>query len=69
MFQKGAVLNPFPAKGFPINEQNRLALDRVKSISALSADSAVKGLIGTFLTLLTNGVIRQAKSMEHTFFI
>ena len=36
--------NPFPAKGFPIDEYNRLALDRVKSISALSAHSAVKGL-------------------------
>ena len=31
-------------KGFPVDEQNRLALDRVKSISALSAHSAVKGL-------------------------
>ena len=35
--------NPFPAKGFPIDESNRLALDRVKSVSALSAHSAVKG--------------------------
>ena len=34
----------FTAKGFPIDEFNRLALDRVKSISALSAHSAVKGL-------------------------
>ena len=35
-------------------KQNRRALDRVKSISALSAHSTVKGLIGTwFLTLLT----------------
>ena len=25
-------INPFPSKGFPIDEQNRLALDRVKSI-------------------------------------
>ena len=39
-----AMLNPFPSKGFPIDEYNRLALDRVKSISALSAHSAVKGL-------------------------
>ena len=31
--------NPFPAKGFPIDELNRLALDRVKSIGALSARS------------------------------
>ena len=37
-------INPFPSKEFPIDEQNRLALDRVKSISALSAHSAVKGL-------------------------
>ena len=37
-------LNPFPSKGFSIGEQNRLALDRVKSISALSAHSAAKGL-------------------------
>ena len=38
------TINPFPSKGFPIDEWNRLALDRVKSISALSAHSAVKGL-------------------------
>ena len=38
------VNNSFPAKGFPIDELNRLALDRVKSISALSAHSAVKGI-------------------------
>ena len=36
--------NPFTAKGCPIDEWNRSALDRVKSISALSAHSAVKGL-------------------------
>ena len=29
------VVNPFTAKGFPIDEENRLALDKVKSISAL----------------------------------
>ena len=29
------VVNPFTAKGFPIDEENRLALDRVKSMSAL----------------------------------
>ena len=39
------VLNPFPSKGFLIDEWNRLALDRLKSISALSAHAAVKGLI------------------------
>ena len=38
--------NPFPSKGFPIDEYNRLALNRVNSVSALSAQSAVKGLIG-----------------------
>ena len=38
------VVNPFPSEGFPIDEYNRLALDRVKSISALSTHSAVKGL-------------------------
>ena len=43
-------INPFPSKGFPFDEQNRLALDRVKSISALSAHSAVKGLRITNLT-------------------
>ena len=42
--------NPFPSKGFPIDESNRLALERIESISALSAHSAVKGLIGTVLT-------------------
>ena len=34
------IFNPFPSKRFP---KNRLALDRVKSISAPSAHSAVKG--------------------------
>ena len=28
-----AVVNPLSPVGFPIDEQNRLALDRVKSIS------------------------------------
>lgn len=27
------ILDPFTAKGFPISEQNHLALDRVKFIS------------------------------------
>ena len=35
-------LNPFSAKGFPIDEKNRLALDRVKSVST---SLALKGLI------------------------
>ena len=34
-------INSFSAKGFPIDELNRLALDRVKSIST---SLAVKGL-------------------------
>ena len=38
------MLNPFPSEGFPIDEKNRLALDRVKCRSALRAQSAVKGL-------------------------
>ena len=42
---KSNSINPFPSKGFPIDEENRLALDRVKSISALSAHSEVKGLM------------------------
>ena len=29
------VVNPFTPKGFPIDEENRLALDRVKSISVI----------------------------------
>ena len=45
--QKVQLFNHFLSKGFPIDELNRLALYRVKSISALSAHSAVKGLIGT----------------------
>ena len=35
-------INPFTAKGFPIDEYNRLALDRVKSVSSLRAPTAVK---------------------------
>ena len=38
------LLNLLPSKAFPIDDY-RLALDRVKSISALSAHSTVKGLI------------------------
>ena len=38
------TVNPFPSKGFPIDEYNRLALDRVKSVSGPSAHLAVKGL-------------------------
>ena len=37
-----------PRVQFPIDELNRLALDRVKSISALSTHSAVKGLTPEF---------------------
>ena len=39
------VVNPFTAKGFPIDELNRLVLDRVKSITALCARTAAKALI------------------------
>ena len=35
------LINPFSAKGFPFDEYNRLALDRVKSIST---SLALKGL-------------------------
>ena len=35
-------------RGSPLMSKNRLALDGVKSISALSAHSAVKGLIIKF---------------------
>ena len=30
-------VNPFHPKGFPVDEENHLALDRVKSISAILA--------------------------------
>ena len=30
-----SMVNPFTPKGFPIDKKNRLALDRVKSISAI----------------------------------
>ena len=54
------VVNPFPSKGFPIDESNRLALDRVKSTSALSAHSAVKGLRAVTGFPLTNNNYQQA---------
>ena len=38
-------VNPFPSQGLPIDEENRLALYRVRSVRALSAHLAVKGLI------------------------
>ena len=38
------MVNPFLSKRFPIDEENRLALDRVKSISALSTHLDGKGL-------------------------
>ena len=46
------VVNPFPSKRSSIDELelDRLALDRVKSISALSAHSAVKGLRNSNMT-------------------
>jgi len=42
-------INPFTAKGFPIDEYNRLALDRVKSISVMSAPTDLKGLVFDFV--------------------
>ena len=39
--------NPFTAEGYPTDEENRLALDRVKSISILRVPTAVKALMGT----------------------
>ena len=39
------VVNPFTAEGFPIDELNRMALDSVKSITALRAPTAAKALI------------------------
>ena len=44
---KRHFLNPFTAKGFPVDEENRPALDRVKYISVMRAPSAVKALMGT----------------------
>ena len=44
---QGSVLALSRPRGSPMTSKNRLALDRVKSINALSAHSAIKGLIGT----------------------
>ena len=38
------TINPFPDRRFLIDESNRLAFYRVKSISVLITQSAVKGL-------------------------
>ena len=38
------VVHPLTAEGFPIDELNLLALDRVKSISVMSAPTAIKSL-------------------------
>ena len=46
------AVNLFPSKGFPIDEYNSLALDRVKSMSALSTRLAVKGLSVRFQLLI-----------------
>ena len=54
MSSRPIQLNPFPSKGFPIDEWNRLALDRVKSIIALSAHSAVKGLSDRIVRMSKN---------------
>ena len=42
----------------------RLALDRVKSISALSAHSAVKGLIGTLIFDVVKEEARRVPKMN-----
>ena len=47
---RNLVFNPFTAKGFPIDEYNRLALDRVKSVSFMRAPTAVKVLNKTKVT-------------------
>ena len=65
--QKFAFLNPFPSKGFPIAEQNRLALDRVKSISALSAHLAVKGLKSLVHKLKWYIILQQLQTKPHYF--
>ena len=57
------VVNPFPSNGFPIGEYNGLALDSVKSVSALSAHSAVKGLT------LVNETFVRGKQQEHIVLI
>ena len=60
--------NPFPSKGFPIDEQNRLALDREKSISALAAHSAVKELkISSFIEGLKDCFSCVSKTFVHEF--
>ena len=53
-------LNPFPAKWFPIDEYNCLTLNKVKSISALRAHSAVERLSNTVTLKLEN-------LMTHTY--
>ena len=50
------IINPLTAKGFPIDALIRLALDRVRSLSALWARMAVKELInGDIITSLIHG--------------
>ena len=40
-------VNAFMSEGFPIDEKNRLALDRVKSTTVISAPTDLKGLTYT----------------------
>ena len=40
-----SYINPFSAKGFPFDEQNRLALDRVKSVSTSLALKGLRGIV------------------------
>ena len=60
--------NPFPSKGFPIDQQNRLALDGVKSISALSAHSAVKGLANRIIVFWRRRCCCLRPSSDSLFF-
>ena len=38
-----SLINPFSPVGFPIDEKNRLALDRVKSVSGTIGSERVNG--------------------------
>ena len=46
------VVNPFMSEGFPIDEYNRLALDRVQSISVMSVPTDLKGLITEWIVII-----------------
>ena len=51
--RRNLILNPSVSEGFPIDEQNGLSLDRVKSISVMSALTDTEGLmVGTIYQML-----------------